>query len=112
MMQKRRHPNEIGELDYAAAKSFFDAQEAPPCTYCRCDMAPNPSASAITLADNSMTRDHVWSNGLRNPKEGRSGTIPCCAECNQLKGSKTPREWFIHMHKHPERFWFWKGKEL
>ena len=65
------------------------------CYYCKRQLSA-PSDRSRTAA----TRDHI-----RPKHEGGRRTVPCCRQCNQLKGGMSIEEWRGVMSEFPE---WWK----
>lgn len=80
------------EADYRAAAMIMDVAVQAYCTYCRKQMAWRGKERRIT-------RDHIWPKAMRNIEAGRTGTVWCCAECNQAKADKSPAEWLAEVHE-------------
>lgn len=74
------------------AKAVTPLRPAPGrCTYCE---RPMERRSRSRLA---ATRDHTW------PKSwGGRITVPCCRQCNEIKGNMHPADWEAFMERFPE----------
>jgi len=66
------------------------------CCYCK----RGPLLPSGGLGKLAMTKDHV------NPRANGGGRwVPCCRQCNGLKGCLPPPEWFWFIDNHPA---YWK----
>lgn len=66
-----------------------------PCCYCKRPMVP--------WTPTHPTRDHILP-----AHAGGTKTVPCCHQCNQIKGGRMPAEWFKFMNTNPN--WWEKSK--
>jgi hypothetical protein len=69
-------------------------RERAHCCYCKRDLGP-PQPEKPT----SLTWDHV-----RAESDGGWKRVPCCRQCNFLKGNTPPDDWFWFIGAHP-RWW-------
>lgn len=68
------------------------------CTYCRRVMEPPSSKSRV-----AATRDHITPQS-----NGGTITVPCCRQCNGMKGNMSPQAWARFMARNPE---WWRTKD-
>jgi hypothetical protein len=90
------------------AKTFFFVEpplnlrgrkgEGLPCTYCKRLMERTSSHSRV-----AATRDHYVPASA-----GGTQLVPCCRECNNLKGDMLPAQWEQFMADHPG---WWKRQK-
>jgi len=71
--------------------------EGLPCTYCKREM--------IAWTELHPTKDHI----VPASRGGRD-TVPCCYQCNQMKGDAMPDEWEAFMLANPS--WWLTGRQF